>query len=838
MTVLFKIDTDRVALAWEKARRGDPVPISMIEPPPGRLEIWARRDDVEFGEDTWRDDVPEAVANDPEEIEGPRIYEQTDYKIFLQSKSDAPVSITQRHPPHYYDLSAENNGQVLHGYVNFGSEVGRSVFSVLVGNEPEFDFEIEIFPTKIDYRSDYKRLLAEVQEILTGLALEYLQSTFQLGLRLEVPEPSHIEWLTLLRNIADELERALHQIARRPVRELTREPTIVRAEQIRRVDSSVRSAVRRGLGSGCSIELEGGLTVRERLPAQQPRQTLDTAEHRWLAAQLDRILRRLGRLRREEQDWRESDRRDRTLGELEALKGRIARLRRLEPIAAAGGAPSPGFASLQLMTAPGYHEAYRACLVLSLGLRVEGGPLRLSVKRISLLYEYWCYLAVLQLVSEVTRAEIRPNELFSIRQQGLHVLLEKGHKTTVAFNTEAGRKISVTYNPRFADDSYLVAQKPDLLVTFADEHWRPLHLLLDAKYRIDGSSGYLERYGTPGPPEDAINILHRYRDAILETEHGSFGNGDPRHTVVQAAAAFPYRENRDGEFRDSRLWQALNGIGVGAVPMLPGHNQYLRDWIQSCLRHGGWALAEQAIAHRGRQQVHDWRAAASDVVLVGVLRGGYEQQHLDWILERRLYYLPRYKTQRLQYVTKWVALYSPSVLRDPGAVAHCATVQGVDVVRRREISTPWPSHGGDPDKLYVLYELGELRELDRPIQNPARGESGQRFSSHRWTSRLGLERARSVSELTLETEPEWRLYEDLRMCDIAFDLQPGRPRVLDLDDPAGRTWFVIHDELRVRYAGASGFLLKQRSGRQHYVSRVEQVVEAIQESAHRQKTLF
>lgn len=832
MTVLFRIETDRVELAWKKARRGDPVPISMIEPPPGRLEIRARRDDLQFGEKTWRGDVPQAVANDPEETEGPRIYEQTDYKIFLQSKSKAPVSITQRHPPPYYDLSSENDSRVLHGYVNFGSEVGRSVFSVLVGNRGEFDFEIEVFPTKIDYQSDYRRLLAEVQEILTGLALEYLQSTFQLGFRAKVPKPSHIEWLTLLQGIADELERALHQISRRPLRNLTREPTVVRAEQVRRIDSSVRSAVRQGAGSGCCIDLEDGITVRERLPAHQPRQTLDTSEHRWLAAQLDRILRRLGRLRREEQDWRESDRRDRILGELDALKARIAPLRRLEPITAAEGPPSPGFASLQLMTAPGYHEAYRACLVLSLGLRIEGGPLRLSAKRISLLYEYWCYLALLRLVSEVTGAEIRPDELFSIRQHGLHVLLEKGRKTTVSFKTAAGRKLSVSYNPLFSNDSYLIAQKPDLLITFEDEHWRPLHLLLDAKYRIDASPRYRERYGAPGPPEDAINILHRYRDAILETKHGQLEDSDPQHTVVQAAAAFPYRESLGGQFRSSRLWQALGRIGVGALPMLPDEVQYLRDWIESCLRHGGWALAEQAIDHRGRQQARDWRAAASEPVLVGVLRGGYQEQHLNWIFTRRLYYLPRYKTQRLQYVTKWVAIYSPSVLRDPGAVTHYAPVQSVDVVSRREISTPWPSHGGDPDRLYVLYELGAISKLDHPIENPAPGESGQRFSSHRWTSRLALERARSVSELTLETEPEWRLYEDLRACGIAFDLRPGRPAAVDPQEPAGRTWFLTENGPRLRYAGASGFLIRYGSGKRRYVSRVEQVLEAVEMSTN------
>lgn len=827
MTLLFRIETDEVLLKWQLTGRGQPVPISTVDPPPGRLRIQPRREGLHFGEGTWRDGVPQAVASDPEETAGPRIFEETEYRVFLTSKAGAPVEMKHRDPLVYSDLSREGKGRIVHGTVNFRSQVGRSIFSVVVDDRPEFDVEIEVFPTKIDYESDYKRLLAEVQEILTGLALEYLQSTFQLGVHLEVPEPTHVEWLTLLRGIADELERALQQITRRPVRELVRERTVVRAERVRQIDSWVRSAVRRGTGSGRRLALGDGLAVRERLPALQPRQTLNTAEHRWLAAQLDRILRRLGRLRREEQGRRESDRRNRVLQELDALKARTARLRRLEPIAAAEGHPLPGFASLQLMTVPGYRQAYRACLILALGLRIEGGPFQLSAKRISLLYEYWCYLALVQLVSEVTGTKARADELFSVRQQGLHVLLEKGRKTTVSFEASAGRKISVSYNPLFGGDSHLIAQKPDLLITFEDAHWRPLHLLLDAKYRVDGSSEYKGRYGTAGPPEDAINVLHRYRDAILEREHGRRERSDLRRTVVQAAAAFPYREPFEGEFERGRLWQALRTIGVGAIPMLPDDVQYLRAWIRSCLRHGGWALADQAISHRGREQAREWRTAASEPVLVGVLRGDYQKEHLAWICERRRYYLPRYRTQRLQYATKWVALYSPAVLRDPGAVTHCARVEGVDVVTRWEISTPWPSHGGDAEALYVLYELGEVRELGHAIENPGPDQTGQRFSSHRWTSRLGLERARDVSELTLETEPEWRLYEDLQAAQIAFRLKPSRPRVLDRDDPSGRTWFLIDDGPRVRYAGASGFLVKDRSGRERFFAAVERVLTEI-----------
>jgi hypothetical protein len=39
---------------------------------------------------------------------------------------------------------------------------------------------------------------------------------------------------------------------------------------------------------------------------------------------------------------------------------------------------------MQLLGAPGYKEAYRACLILSLGLRIEGGPFKLSLKDLSI----------------------------------------------------------------------------------------------------------------------------------------------------------------------------------------------------------------------------------------------------------------------------------------------------------------------------------------------------------------------------------------------------------------------------------------------------------------------
>src|SRR5439155_23792826 len=128
-------------------------------------------------------------------------------------------------------------------------------------------------------------MMPEVQDLLTGLALEYLRATLLSGAPERVQHPTHLEWLTILRQVLDRLERGLRQVAARPHWGITREPMLVPAERVRRTDTDVRSSVRRGRGAGQFLDLGDGLIVRERVHERRARPTLDTSEHRWLAAQ-------------------------------------------------------------------------------------------------------------------------------------------------------------------------------------------------------------------------------------------------------------------------------------------------------------------------------------------------------------------------------------------------------------------------------------------------------------------------------------------------------------------------------------------------------------------------
>jgi hypothetical protein len=138
--------------------------------------------------------------------------------------------------------------------------------------------------------------------------------------------------------------------------------------------------------------------------------------------------------------------------------------------------------------------------------------------------------------------------------------------------------VRLAYEPRFPVAPGLLAQRPDLLLTVERGGTPPRLYVLDAKYRRDDSAAYRRRHGAPGPPEDALGDLHRYRDAIVRV-----GPGGVERPVAVAAALFPYREWAPDAFVESRLWTSLGTIGVGAIPLLPGGTGLLMRWLQCVL---------------------------------------------------------------------------------------------------------------------------------------------------------------------------------------------------------------------------------------------------------------
>jgi hypothetical protein len=158
---------------------------------------------------------------------------------------------------------------------------------------------------------------------------------------------------------------------------------------------------------------------------------------------------------------------------------------------------------------------------------------------------------------------------------GLRIDLTAGKLSEVSLSG-ALRSFTVSYNRVYPGQTG--DQKPDIVIRVREAGQPDLIVVLDAKYRVDATDDYRKQHGAPGPPIDAINALHRYRDAIV-TESPS-----PVRPVVRCAALFPLTIEETHAFEAySRLYRSLDRLGIGALPFLPGNTLLAAGWVDRLL---------------------------------------------------------------------------------------------------------------------------------------------------------------------------------------------------------------------------------------------------------------
>lgn len=547
---------------------------------------------------------------------GPHFFEETTYRLHAKALvGDRPPTLTHRDPYLLQGIDPYPADRVCVGPINFQRQVGLSTLTFRVGNET-LRLTIEVFPVKLDYERDYQTLLSAVASSSRGLALEYLRATYRQGATEETEQATDLEWVTLLRAQITAIDRAVRYVNDHPQRALIREAEIIPVEKIKRSDASVRRAIIQGRGQGPWLDVPSIGRVRGILLAVGSRETLATPEHRWLRFSLISIRARLAELhaaavaempRARDATRAIPQRLEKEKEELSSFLVALDQLLTLPVFEGVQGAPLPGFASLTLLGGIGYRDAYRAIMVLRLGLSVDAGALDLSVMDVHHLYEAWCFIELIQIVARLTGGQADLTKLLQVERTGIRVRLRQGSKSRVGYDTTVP-KIEVLYNQTYP--GLTGAQRPDVVLRFRYAGWPDLIVVFDAKYRLRATAEYVRQFKMPGPPPDAINALHRYRDAIVlgDRERGR------RRPVVKGAALFPLPEKECGNFAASRFQEALAVLGIGALPFLPGNTGFVEAWLRGLLALSPDELAEPGPPFAGLAEKHRRTLASAKVL--------------------------------------------------------------------------------------------------------------------------------------------------------------------------------------------------------------------------------
>jgi predicted component of viral defense system (DUF524 family) len=164
--------------------------------------------------------------------------------------------------------------------------------------------------------------------------------------------------------------------------------------------------------------------------------------------------------------------------------------------------------SLVFQMAPGYREVYYYYMLLKKGLNLSEELYSITPKKIWKLYEIWCYIKLHNILKDLGYEIVHYGILKAV-DQGLYLTLVQDDTATMEYKNMEGQILELSYNRTYSN-LQTVNQRPDTVLSIKKKGKQERMYIFDAKYRFSVDSD-----GTVGPMEDDINVMHRYRDAIV-----------------------------------------------------------------------------------------------------------------------------------------------------------------------------------------------------------------------------------------------------------------------------------------------------------------------------------
>ncbi|MED3835903.1 restriction endonuclease-like protein [Peribacillus frigoritolerans] len=608
-------------------------------------------------------DIETGKLTDSQQVR-PIFFENGTYQVLIISKQNQELDFYHEHPLLRQAISRmELSGMsLLTGNLQFQNEVGYTTFEVRSGVQTLVEVTLEIFPVKLDYQKDYRQLLEEVNDEIYNLAFHFIRKTY-LGANIKLEgKPSRAEFYRLMTKHFKQFIQAVNRIERQPHHILETSYVKARGDQLSKTDSYTRKYLQKR--SQSFMEVENGIRIHGKtmMPREgvKPKKELryDTMENRYVKWMMDRLIHKfddlLGALMNKNKRWKEEPDAELLL-RLTQMKQQLES-RKNNVFWRSIGRLDRSVMSLVLQMAPGYRDAFQIYLTVSKGLMLQGKLYQMSVKDVATLYEYWTFLKLGQILN--SKYTLLSQDIVSVNRDGLFVNLEANRTAKRVFeHPVTNEKIELIYQ-KYEKDLPTIPQKPDSMLTIEKKGKNHRYnYVFDAKYRIDYAqpeSHYQSRYKTPGPVEDDINTMHRYRDSLV-----TMSNGPYERTAFGAYVLFPWSDEQS--YEDHHFYKSIDQVNIGGLPFLPNATYMVERFLECLIEKSPEEIQREGILPRGTKE--EWKSTLEEKVLVGTVSN--EAIYRDFI-QQGYYQIPVNSLKKSWQEAKYVALYMTSGLGENG----------------------------------------------------------------------------------------------------------------------------------------------------------------------------
>lgn len=517
-------------------------------------------------------------------------------------------------------------------------------------NQPERTdtFSFRVVSPKLDTKDDYTHILAEINAQYNEIIYQYLTLTLQ-NLQRGGKSDNDVVWLSIFRNIAKEYVKWVRYIVNRPHLRQSREVRHDRADRIKRWNPGMEERF-------AEVKTQGRLE-HEYFRHEEIIHTHNTRENRFVKFTLDRIDKRLAAIvetiRTKSNKAKESEKvSESELADLEGYVNSIRRLSNSKLFRNLRGEPLRS-ESMVLQKRTGYAQVYKYWLLLQKGIELFEGANAIGVRPIWELYELWCFLKIRQMVANILGLHFdNPEEISENPMPMIKPFEDNNQEHTVEYYKNDGSKVVLYYQHTFNRRSGIVhtattENRPDIVLNIIKPDGFVLTYLFDAKYRLiddnklnnDDLKEQTEITGIDYPPSDAINQMHRYRDAIY---YGSDNQDYSAKEIIGGYILFPGRIK--GELKKKPYFiESIKTVNIGAFPLLPdvsdpsNEESLLYAFLSDILNTPhAYDNIKDSIPQKGLQYKNAFKPNKEDLVLVGY----YKTEQWEPIVKNRLYYVP------------------------------------------------------------------------------------------------------------------------------------------------------------------------------------------------------
>ena len=523
---------------------------------------------------------------------------------------------------------------VLAGFINYNNEIGKSEINIVykVGAETRhFTFGFEVLSTKLDYHDHWNKIIEDIEAEYRMLSLDYMRRTFHGFTPDERGETPELIWWNIFSGEREKFIKACKNIIERPRRRLRGYETYQRADKVKRVTVNIENELAEHRKEAVHL-----------YRIEEHTQSNDTQENRFLKYALAQIISKYEVLKKYIESVGKAS--DVLKNEMDVCLHTLKRLQRNPFFRTIGHFKGLNQESLVLQKATGYSQVYRTWNLLRRSYSLQDGMYRLQTKDIATLYEIWCFIEVSHIVKEQLRIgsedvehrnRMEMNGLFTCK-------LGRGEHSRILFRKDGVELAELVYNPKHTEKENdnvsmpnlvvpTVAQKPDIVLqlTKNDLHdGMKMTYLFDAKYRIGGKDK-----GVDVPPDDAINQMHRYRDAIYYKDYNS---DQLKREVIGGYILFP-GAGEPLDVEKSKFYESIKEVNIGAFPLRPKderNRKFLEEFIEGIIKRKSSETIAEVIPHKGTVlEVHDR-------VLIGLVKPSSRKDYYPKFMkgEADLYY--------------------------------------------------------------------------------------------------------------------------------------------------------------------------------------------------------